>query len=459
MRNTGLLFFHILSLFVAYYLFTIAPSNMDRSFMSTCLILVVVNSLAYVFQKRPIFENKKTKIYLRHTFVFLFCFFIVFFQYDIDYLFGLSNETDKLIWTDTTVVCKSMSIACMALCSLLIGFSLYRGKIKRPVYTYTFRMKKELCVLGFAMLIVYLVFTPRAYLMGGYNEGIERGGANVILVLLQALFITMFAIYCYEYSSGRMRRNILRELRMPVLLIICYMIIILMSGRRTEAVRMGMLLMIVFVYIKREKINYKLVLVYVIGIAFLFTAVSLVRSGGSAEQIREIASVSPLTKELAGSVNTLHVAVTNFPDVYPYTKGITFFPNFCVLVPGLDQFYQNFIKEAGLITTSAELITMLGVGEGAGYGMGSSIVADVYISFGYIGVILIFIFLGYFIRHLEYGTFSQQFSPFFLVLSFGCYSQFMFACRGTIANMFLSWSYATLLMFILCRREKIADAK
>ena len=31
----------------------------------------------------------------------------------------------------------------------------------------------------------------------------------------------------------------------------------------------------------------------------------------------------------------------------------------------------------------------------------------------------------------------------------GCFSMFMYACRGTVANIFLSWSYATILVFIL----------
>jgi oligosaccharide repeat unit polymerase len=428
--------------------------------MILCLLLVCVNLIAFVSQKHKSIARPLKGIYFRHTLIFILCYVVVFFQCDLDYIIGISDESDKYLWIDTDIVCKSIALASMAFFSVLLGFSLYSGKnisqFRR--YRYTFRMKRGLYVLGFFMLGVYLVFVPREYLFGGYNAGIDRGWANVILVLLQAVFLTMFAVYCYEYKDGKPTEKILHELKIPVLLVLTYIFIILLSGRRTEAVRMGILLVLVYAYIKRSKINYKVVLVLTICIAFLFTSISLLRSGNDVQIMENFRSVSPLTRELAGSVNTLHVAVSNFPDKYPYTNGLTFFPNFFVLIPGLDQFYQTYIRGTGVITSSAELLTVIEVGQDATYGMGSSNVADVYISFGPIGVILMFILLGYFIRYLEYGTFCRFSSPYFLVLSFCCCSQFMFSCRGTIANMFLSWSYATLLLIVITNRIKIKNA-
>ena len=459
MRNYRVLYINLISLIAAYCLYLNSPTNMDKQFMTICLLLVGINLTFFMLQRHRGAAKQLKGIYFRHTLIFIVCFLIVFFQCDLDYIIGLSDETDKLIWTDTSVVCKSVSLASMAFFSVLLGFSLYDEKKinNQRRYRYTFKIKQGLYVFGFIMLGVYLIFAPREYLMGGYNAGMDRGWANVILVLLQAVFITMFSVYCYEYGEGKSVKELLHELRMPILLVLAYIGIILLSGRRTEAVRMGILLILVYGYIKRTNINYKAVIVITLGLALLFTSVSLLRTGNKVEILDNYLSVSPLTRELAGSVNTLHVAVSNFPENYPYTHGLTFFPNFFVMIPGLDQFYQTFIREAGVITSSAELLTILEVGEDATYGMGSSNVADVYIAFGPIGVAFIFFLLGYFIRYLEYGTFCRYSSPYFLVLSFCCCSQFMFSCRGTIANMFLSWSYATILLFLISNRIKIKD--
>lgn len=54
----------------------------------------------------------------------------------------------------------------------------------------------------------YLIFVPKDYLAGGYNEGIDRGWVNVVLVLVQAVFIAMFSLYCYDYRKKSPRRII-----------------------------------------------------------------------------------------------------------------------------------------------------------------------------------------------------------------------------------------------------------
>ena len=236
------------------------------------------------------------------------------------------------------------------------------------------------------------------------------------------------------------------------------------TKRRTEAIRMFILIIVIYAYAKGRAVNYKAMAVVIVSIALIMSILSFIRTGSArsfsqgAEMVSESKSFLPVTDELANSVNTLHIAVSNFPDIVPYTKGLTFFPNFLVLVPGLDQYYQNNIRGNGVITSSAEMITYIELGDNASYGLGSSLVADAYIPFGPVGVIIIFCFLGGFIHYLEIGTFCLLKSPYFLVTSFCCCSQFMFACRGTFANLFLSWSYATLIILFITSKHRYAKS-
>lgn len=456
---------YIIFLFVEIGFYLTAPKSMEKSFMFYCLLSVVVQLVYFFCFDKKDKRGKLKGIYFRHTSFFLASFFVVFFQCDIDYVIGLIDESEKMLWIDNTIVCKSLALATMAMTSVLIGYKLMQMRdshshiIKASSCDYICNNKHLLCVIGYAMLALYILFVPRDYLYGGYNEGADKGWANVLLILIQAVFVAMFALYGYDFRNSKSKKIFIRELRYPFLLVLLYIFIVLVTGRRTEAIRAAFLLVIVYSYCMGKKASNKLIISYFIVAAILFSIIGVLRMGEvkSFEKgfstVSEKPSLSPFTRELAGSVNTLHVAVSYFPNQLDYNYGMTFFPPFCVLIPGLDRFFVAFVADNNVPLRSGEVITTLGIGANAGYGMGSSIVADVYISFGPIGVFIVFLLFGIFLRYLEMGSFAVKKSPYFLVLSMGCFSMFMYACRGTVANIFLSWSYATILVFIFSKKK------
>lgn len=458
---------YIISLLLSVVLYFYAPKSMDVSYMSVCLIISLLEITFFLFYIDKGNSEKFKKIYLRHSIIFIFCFSIVFFQCDLDYVLGLGDPNDYRLWYTGTAVCKALALSIMAMSSFLVGCSIIARKelIMNPKLKqtkYDTSMKSILCIIGFVVLGVYLVFVPREYLLGGYNEGIDRGSANVLLILLQAVFIATFVMYSYEYKEKHEKNgSFFKELRYPIILAFFYIGIVLITGRRTEAIRIALLLVIVYVYSRGRYINYKLMLLYGLAALLIFSVTSLLRSyktssfSEGVSIMAESSSISPFTQEYANSVNTLHVAVENFPDKYEYNKGITFFPAFSVLIPGLDRLISSSIGANIMGIRSENVITNLGLAAGEEWGMGTSAVADVYISFGPPGVIVVFILLGMFLKLLEIGTFRKYANPFFLVLSFGCFSQIMYVCRGAIGNMFLSWSYATILLFIFIRKRNV----
>lgn len=456
--------FFIVCLIIEFFMFQQAPNRMEKPFMLACFLLAAVQVIYFFLMKGKTYSLKG--IYLRHSAIFLLCFFIVFYQCDIDYVLGLIDDNNKMLWIDTTIVSKALALSNLALTSLLLGYKIFRVNelqwriAKKSNYHYICNSKYLLCILGYAMFAFYLIFVPREYLYGGYNQGVGRGWVNIVLVLMQAVFLAMFALYCYDFKTGKTSKSYIEELKYPLLLVFLYIIIVLVTGRRTEAVRAALLLIITYSYSVGNKVSKKLIIVYFVIGAVLFSVVGLLRMGEAksinegVETISAAPSFSPFTRELAGSVNTLHVAVSYFPNIIPYNNGITFFPSFFILVPGLDQFFQTYIVDSNVQLTSGQVITSLALGPTGTYGMGSSNVADAYISFGPIGVVVVFLLLGFFIRYLEVGSFCVAKSPLFLVLSFGCCSQFMFSCRGSVGIMFLSWSYATILVWFLTKRKK-----
>ena len=109
---------------LSFYFFTIAPNVMDRSFMAGMLATAGF-SIINCYRIKELNPNIRRQ-YLRHSFLFLLGFCIVFYQYIVDYVthfIEYPNDVQSLIWYDQSKVCKALCLANVALNSFLIAVS------------------------------------------------------------------------------------------------------------------------------------------------------------------------------------------------------------------------------------------------------------------------------------------------------------------------------------------------
>ena len=431
--------------------------------MWSCMLVALFSFLSFVkiCNKDSLGLNK---IYLRHSIYFVICYTIVFYQCSLDYLLGFADLTDNYLWYDTKVVAKALALSNIGLTSLFLGYTFKMNKRGNPIKkvtptVYSYPYKRILLYIAVLLLIVYVIYVPREYLDNGYARGLhlESGLISMIMGYASSVFVAIFVLYSIEYNHDT-SKSWLKVMKWPIVIMSAYMLLIIMTGRRTEALRMAVMLIISFLYCKGGKVDYmRLFSIVLVGV-LLFAIVGVIRDmdTGSLQKglqtLNRYNSVLPITKEIAGSVNTLYIAMSHFPEKIDYTYGATFFPGFLKLVPGLSSLYFYFMP-AGVDYSSDAVITSLYFNGEAVWGLGSSINADIYISFGPIGIIVVMVLLGYFLRYLEVGTFKYKASIYFVALSFGCYSQFIYACRQSIPVMFLSWTYACILLFLVTRKK------
>lgn len=430
-----------------------APSSMDISFMSCALIIALTSIILHC--KNSLSEYfDLSHLYLRHSFFFLICFIITFYQYDIDYVLGLCSVSD-LVWFRKSVVCKSLVVSNLALISCFLGYQVFKWReyqtteVEECSYDLTTITKKYLLLSTLVLLLIYYVFVPKEFLQNGYVNHVDDGAVGGLIQYIMAFLIAVFVLYSIDYKRNEYNSWLL-NMKYPLILVFLYVILVLASGRRTEALRAASLVLVAYLYAKGKSLNYKKLVLFGLCGMFVFSIVGKIRTiadgdvFAGAKLISEYSSVSPFTKELAGSVLTLHVAEYYFPDKLDYTLGSSFFPGFLKLIPGSYHIFDYFVDT----TDSGTMLTNLYFSGKPAYGLGSSIVADVYIAFGIIGVVAIFLMLGAFLRYLEVGTFAVRKSPYFLALSFGCFSQFLLACRANISIMFLCLTYSCIIIFI-----------
>lgn len=442
---------YIIAFITSFLLYYFAPEGPNPPFMGSCI--AIASFLIFIHIRGKYVESELSKVYLRHSVVFLIIFFIVFFQRALDYSLGIMQSGDadtSLVWGNSPqVVSRACALSLIALSSFLCGYSTYINRCVETEYSYVFHYQKYIIFGGFFLLLIHII----QYGIGDFSK---KGDENTaIFTILQAVFLALLVIYIYDSKYNYIGSTIqYKRLIFPFLFVFFYLFVYFASGNRGGGIKVALIILISYLYLTDNKVNYKKILLVGVFCAFAFSVIGIVRVKNgkdvhaATEQILKKHSVSPFTSELAGSINTVHVAMAHVPSKQDYNYGSTFFPGFSVLVPGLSRILP---KSDG----SGDVITKMFFGGNIpswGWGFGSSAVADVYLSFGMFGVLFIFFIFGRFIHYLEYGTFCVKKSPLFLVLSFCVYSQLVSLCRGPFFILFLSWDYAFLMVLFCMKR-------
>lgn len=446
-----LLFFVIFT--VALISYNTAPVVMSYEFIFFQIIIMIIQVSCFAFAK----DLSSIKRYpIRHSTVFLIGFLIVYYQCDIDFLLGNIDETLNYVWVDTTAVCKALSLSNMTLSTYFVGYYIFALIFKKVCNT----NKVVYCsnMLEFFMLLVlllYFITINKSYLFGGYPIQTMGGVATEMAKMFEGLLTTALAIRSIQIRKSN---DVLSfygyYTKMKFLLItaLVYVISILMSGARHPALSVLFLILISFIYTTRFKFSFIKIFVPLLLFSTIFTLVGIVRSDsfdGNLSSIELTRSISPLTRELANSVNTLHCAVAYFPNVLPYNYGLTLVSFPFLIIPGGRALVLKILGIPLEQSASTYFLTELMLGDNPSYGVGSSSIADIFISFGPYGVIILFFLFGFLVRFLEKNTFTlDSVSPYILILSFSIFSELFYVSRESLFSILFGISYPLVFYFI-----------
>lgn len=453
-------------LFLSFYCYTIAPKTMDRSFMTAMLLVAIISVFNCFYRK----ENNQylKRQYLRHSSIFLLGFFIVFYQYIIDYVLHIINIDDvqSLIWYDQRVVAKSLCLVNVALNSFLIGYLYKKNNYKNRIAkenmsnNYTFRNLDVLYLFLWCLIIMYVVTVDKRFLFGGYgkNVRIDNSISYHISIWIQGILTAYVVMLSYNLKKQYIKvdlKQYFKIFKKPIFLCSIMIVLILMSGRRTEAIRYMLILMLSYMYIGNVRIKIKNFIIPCFGVTLLLTIIAMMRveSGQtfseSLETAQSLQTISPPTQELAFNISSLHIALSNVPSKIPYLYGIPTLIGFTNIIPGLQPFIVSHLDMPDVMMNSTNLICYAAVGEIRYYTLGTSILADIYVNFGIYGIFLIPAAIGYFLRILEDKTFSLTNNSIWLIgISFCFYSNLIYMCRASLTSPIASLSYVIIFIFL-----------
>ncbi|BAU54355.1 hypothetical protein MgSA37_02530 [Mucilaginibacter gotjawali] len=452
---------------VIVYLFDLIPKNMDESFMMEVLIIDLVSLLSFFFLRK---ENNRIikKQYIRISYLFLIGFIIVHFQAYIDLLLGNLTPNNIFLWIDPTTVCKALVVSSTGFVCYLLGYSVNLKAVNvmkdiKPVYLKTMGLN----ILAFILLILFFATVNKEYLTGNYGAADIGSSAQLFAFIFEANIYAIIIINCRNLILTK-QTNIsflqyFIHLRHTAFLLIIYLTAVIFSGDRGPIMYCSLAFVFGYIYVTKYKIAIPSLLVLLFSGMFFITVLGLIRQqDNNIELFDKITNVSSNsldsyypssfsvgTKELAGSVRTVHLAVEKVPATLPHFYGLFFIQDAMLLVPMLKGAFISLFNIPKQFTDSPQFLTWADLGRFPTWGVGSSCIADTFLDFGYTGIIIVFFTFGYLSRKLELVAFSKVFPPIYLViLVFLVFSFSIYISRSTILYSLSKYTYVWLFTYL-----------
>jgi len=458
------------------------PMGMDKEFITITLFVVLFLMVLFFTNKEK--NNNLKKQYIKHSYIFLLGYLIVHFQYYIDYVLGNTTENNLYIWYNVTYSNKSIILCVLGLVSFLLGYLIKKNNFKNKIRTSidenkylsnTFFLK----IISFVCILTYYLTINPIYFAGMYGK-IEM--SQITIYAEFAFQISIFACIIQNTLNNIHKRNNIKIRNFISLqgiylnLIICiYLLGVILSGDRGPIMYLGLCYILNYVYLTQIKIKFKYILFTILGGAFFITMLGQVRlmdkdlsfserfsiaiSGEYTNPNRELEeSISPSTKELAISIKTLQAATALTPEKFDHFYGRFQFQYILGAIPFTTEF-KNLLFEDNSYKTqnSGKFLTWHVLGSNYIYELGTSCIADLYLDFNIIGVIIGMFLFGLFLRRCELVIYSYESSNLFLlVLSFVYLSYGIYIGRSMLLfNLkFAVFLYLLLIINIILFRKK-----
>lgn len=453
LKNYTITVYHVGMLFYLFWLYFNAPKELSATFLQQIVIIAGVGLGFFLFKTENNPELKRQ--YLRISYLFLTGFFLVHFQIYIDYILGNYYNFGHNYLINESIVPKASVISTIALYCFNIGYLSFNNESYKVPRT---KKSKHINLFGqFSLVLVlflsFIILTPSAYFKGQYGQ-IDIGYLPTILqsyLLYAILGYIILVSYNYTNSGEKLTiKSFVLALGVKMLVLIgAYLVLVMISGDRGPIFQVVMVMVGGYLYNSKRKFKaYQIVLFGVIGVlvlAFMGLARTLRDEGSYIDRLKNVSTVqstysgmqsfSPNTMELGSVVRTMHAAV-DYLDNHDYFYGTFQFFQIIAIFPGLGSLVMNITDVQPAEMNSAVFLSEQILGVNA-YGLGTTCVADIYLDFGIIGVLFLFLFFGRFIRKQELNMFSNEHLTLFaLILTLIFFSKAIYIGRSSIIIMF-----------------------
>lgn len=470
MRNIIILFIEIILLIVLIGLYTtFLPEFFNISYISYILVIVFISLIVYSIRYKEGFLKSN---YITISFLFLLSFSIVHFQLYLDYAFSLRDQLNVRFYLDYNIVPKAITLAAMALLCYIIGVT-YQTIIKSKNYSENIIINKSFSMMFLKGLFISLFFlnlyvTPIDYYQGNYGDYLNNNKISFFQLKFNQLFqVSIWSyIICIIISLSQNDTKIYNPIQYIVkfnfifiFVIAVYSFLTLSAGSRGPIIKIFLLLFVGYILLKRQVINPIIFLVLIFVFGYFVEFIGFYRNvAGDLNFLNKIdealvlrenyknmtaqSSIFPPTIELAESLGAYQSIVMD-QEYNNKLYGLGLLGPLIGIIPGLGSLIKSTfsIEFVGSAQYTTEML-------GSSFGTGTTALADIYLNFGVVGVIIIFLAFGYYVSSLDSKAYKnfKQISLFNQVIFMVLISNAIYLGR---ASIFYAFSEVVLVYLIL----------
>lgn len=391
-------------------LIILIPSKTSEFSSSLNLIYTVIYFILITFF---LIRNKRfTKNWVRFDVIFLIGFTIVHIQIPALASLGIEPARPHLVWINKDLVNFATWFSLIAIVFWMWGYSTYKIKIEKKNNRFIEHKINYLLLdsLILSIFILYIIITGSILFSGKYNIDNEIGRESLYIFLFLNVLIYLRIIYFIKDQPKS--SNILTIFKAFISnrifssIILIYFFIFLLSGDRGPILRI-LLIGVGSYTIFIKPISFKKLSLFIITGAFILTLIGLGRENDASnfgnKNIFERgysafleSDNTNITDELAGSNRILYMALDTVPAQHNFLYGITYIVNIAWSIPFLAGIIVNAFNIPLMYRDSSQFFTITSLGPDPTWGVGSELIADIYINFGVYGVFILMFLFGRF---------------------------------------------------------------
>lgn len=417
------LFFSLLS-FIQYLY---CPNYYSFGYILFLFLLFCVDVYLY-------FKIKKKKNYFDFDTLFLFVFSLAAFAYPVFlyepsfpfiYFFGFSFNVDT--------ISHAVSISLIAInCYLLGSVSLTKKEetASRVIYV----NNRLLIFLSCLLFVLFICSGGVSYYQAMYGKSANAelsGPINQLQSLLQATLIATIGTEFYNLRACRKKPN-------KLFLLVCVTLSFLMlyAGNRTFAMQI-LLPTSFFLFYYYYQISFsRFILLAIIGF-FSMWFIQINRTGKTIDENIIINSASVISDIVIPSRSNF--LVFEVVDKTGFTYGYSMSGGVIGVIPSLERFL-NLVGLDSKNTGSATLFTRYTLGDNPSVGLGTMLQADIYLSFGLVGILLFFWGLGKFVNRIQMQLQLNVYYSYIIYSALMAHAVFWVRAEATYPLRIIIWS-------------------
>ncbi|MDE6268446.1 MAG: oligosaccharide repeat unit polymerase [Muribaculaceae bacterium] len=374
-------------------LFIFAPTYYQLYFNIICTISYF--AVIFLYYK----EEPKTNYFDFDT-LFLISYFFVSFFYPT-FIYPVNPE---IFWmfqyhTDEAIISKASALSLVGIIAYMYGSITYHGNIKIvKLNEYSKNIKTNgLFITSVISFIIYILLGGYSALKNTYSSGErDEGGLytyfSIIVYVCIFCMITIWFMNSYRISKKKLQMNCFPVIQIAYIII--YIFFLICAGSRGKVLNIILLTFGLYSYLYKPFSFRKVIVLCAIGMVGMFS-IMIYRSGG----VFSFGSLAEIAMDLIINNHNTYESMTIVD-----TSGLSYGRSMLSYILGIIPFFQGlFFGVTGIdpdTANSAMIITQSTLGTTDGTGTGTTIIADIYLAFGSIGVILFMGTLGRVVRKL-----------------------------------------------------------